>query len=207
VLPNYVLEFEPRDFFPPVEAKLSSTQHTTPLYLGTPPFSYLTTRILLLLAINHTLHDTKMTIPATLNIPTAPDLASSPGPFEGPEKLLEIWFAPSSDAACSAASSHASSSRLRQRSDVPGASPTSNFGGLRRVPRAIWEEMLDIVKCKVLSTVEGEDLDAYLLSWVQGVCVGRQLTGQRIIPLRRAPLDHSQDVRDHAQPARVAPHH
>lgn len=67
------------------------------------------------------------------------------GPFEGPEKLLEIWFAPSP-------------------AQLPDA-PTSTDGkfGLRKVPRAVWEEMLDIVKCKILSYVEGHEMDAYLL--------------------------------------------
>ncbi|KAF7315300.1 PPM-type phosphatase domain-containing protein [Mycena indigotica] len=59
-------------------------------------------------------------------------------PFEGPEKLLEIWFAPSSHGLAG--------------------------GGLKSVPRAVWEDMLDIVKCKVLSVVHGEEIDAYLLS-------------------------------------------
>ncbi|WWD17507.1 S-adenosylmethionine decarboxylase proenzyme [Kwoniella shandongensis] len=91
-----------------------------------------------------------------------PDSApvTSPGPFEGPEKLLEVWFAPS----------------LNQLPDVPESSLSGGlraraareegekWKGLRRVPREVWEEMLDIVKCKVLSVVEGEELDAYLLS-------------------------------------------
>jgi S-adenosylmethionine decarboxylase len=66
-------------------------------------------------------------------------------PFEGPEKLLEIWFAPSADL-------------------VPDAH-TAPHGrsGLRAVDRQIWEDMLDIVKCKVLSTVHGDEIDAYLL--------------------------------------------
>lgn len=55
-------------------------------------------------------------------------------PFEGPEKLLEIWFTPSA-------------------------------GNLRHVHRDLWEEMLDIVKCKVLSVVNGSEMDAYLLRW------------------------------------------
>lgn len=58
--------------------------------------------------------------------------------FEGPEKLLEIWFAPS---------------------------PNSiHHDGLRSVDRSIWESMLDIVKCKVLSTISTSNLDAFLLS-------------------------------------------
>lgn len=66
--------------------------------------------------------------------------------FEGPEKLLEIWFAPSP-------------------ADVEHAAPPAEDGkcGLRKVDRAVWEEMLEIVKCKVLSVIEGSGMDAYLL--------------------------------------------
>ncbi|KAF8210081.1 S-adenosylmethionine decarboxylase [Mycena galopus ATCC 62051] len=64
-------------------------------------------------------------------------------PFEGPEKLLEIWFAPS----------------VADLDD--SGSPTC---GLRKVDPSVWEEMLDIVKCKVLSVVHGDEMDAYLLS-------------------------------------------
>ncbi|KIY65910.1 S-adenosylmethionine decarboxylase [Cylindrobasidium torrendii FP15055 ss-10] len=67
-------------------------------------------------------------------------------PFEGPEKLLEIWFAPSPQS-------------LPDYDPTPGARY-----GLRTVPKAVWEDMLDIVKCKVLSTVEGREMDAHLLS-------------------------------------------
>lgn len=70
----------------------------------------------------------------------------SQSPFEGPEKLLEIWFAPSV-------------------AHLPNAALASSDGkfGLRRVPRPVWEEMLAIVKCKILSVLEGTDMDAYLL--------------------------------------------
>jgi S-adenosylmethionine decarboxylase len=60
----------------------------------------------------------------------------------GPEKLLEVWFAPAPDA-------------------LP-ASAAKN--GLKAVSSETWKEMLDIVHCKVLSVVESEHLDAYLLS-------------------------------------------
>lgn len=74
----------------------------------------------------------------------ADDLASSP-PFEGAEKLLEIWFAPSA-------------------ADVPDAlSPEHGRTGLRKVEPAVWEQMLAIVRCKVLSSVQGQEIDAYLL--------------------------------------------
>ncbi|KAH0565048.1 hypothetical protein GP486_001557 [Trichoglossum hirsutum] len=69
------------------------------------------------------------------------DLDSS-NAFEGPEKLLEVWFSPSSE-------------------NLP-ASAACN--GLKTVSTGIWKEMLDLVNCKVLSIVESEQVDAYLLS-------------------------------------------
>ncbi|KAL0956065.1 hypothetical protein HGRIS_002234 [Hohenbuehelia grisea] len=68
-------------------------------------------------------------------------------PFEGPEKLLEIWFVPSA-------------------ADVPDAETPDENGrtGLRKIPRQVWDDMLNIVRCKVLSVVEGAEMDAYLLS-------------------------------------------
>jgi S-adenosylmethionine decarboxylase len=68
-------------------------------------------------------------------------------PFEGPEKLLEIWFTPSP-------------------TDVQAASAASTIDGkhgLRKVDRSVWEDMLAVVKCQVLSVVEGTETDAYLL--------------------------------------------
>ncbi|THH08387.1 hypothetical protein EW145_g2749 [Phellinidium pouzarii] len=48
---------------------------------------------------------------------------------------------------------------------VPDAA-TAETGksGLRSVDRKVWEDMLDIVKCKILSAVNGLEMDAYLLS-------------------------------------------
>ncbi|EIW70877.1 hypothetical protein TREMEDRAFT_38450 [Tremella mesenterica DSM 1558] len=86
------------------------------------------------------------------------DQGSSPGPFEGPEKLLEVWFAPSPDAL---PTSH-TASKLRKRAD--STPDGTEWKGLRCVPREVWEEMLNIVRCKVLSVVEGKEIDAYLLS-------------------------------------------
>jgi S-adenosylmethionine decarboxylase len=65
-------------------------------------------------------------------------------PFEGPEKLLEIWFAPSA-------------------SHVPHQDNDQDKIGLRSVDRKIWEEMLSIVQCKVLNVIHGQEMDAYLL--------------------------------------------
>ncbi|KAI4591517.1 spermidine resistance protein [Pestalotiopsis sp. 9143b] len=77
----------------------------------------------------------------TINHDVAADLDSSSA-FEGPEKLLEVWFAPSADA-------------------LPaGAKPE----GLKAVAAETWVPMLDEVHCKVLSVVNSEHIDAYLLS-------------------------------------------
>lgn len=72
------------------------------------------------------------------------------GPFEGPEKLLELWFAP-----CVTA--------LPEYEAARGL-PEGARIGLRRVPKSTWEGMLDMVKCKTLSTMSTTDMDAYLLS-------------------------------------------
>lgn len=74
-------------------------------------------------------------------------------PFEGPEKLLEIWFEPPR-------STHSENERL----------------GLRTVSREKWEEMLDIVRCKVLNVIHGKELDAYLLRCLMSTLNPIQLT-------------------------------
>lgn len=77
----------------------------------------------------------------TINHDVADDLDSS-NAFEGPEKLLEVWFAPS-----------------------PSALPAgANENGLMVVPSQTWKEMLQLVHCEVLSVVSSEHMDAYLLS-------------------------------------------
>lgn len=74
--------------------------------------------------------------------------AHFPSPFEGPEKLLEIWFAPSAE-------------------HIPSRDSLDGRLGLRSVSRQIWEDMLHIVKCKVLSVIEGAEMDAYLLRFLK----------------------------------------
>ncbi|KAI9037019.1 adenosylmethionine decarboxylase SPE2 [Aspergillus affinis] len=76
----------------------------------------------------------------TINHAAAQDLDST-NAFEGPEKLLEVWFAPSAES-------------------LGPAKPA----GLKAVPEEIWKDMLDLVNCQVLSIVSSEDVDAYLLS-------------------------------------------
>jgi S-adenosylmethionine decarboxylase len=56
--------------------------------------------------------------------------------------LLEVWFAPAPNA-------------------LP---PGTKKEGLKAVSGETWKEMLDLVNCKVLSVVESEHVDAYLLS-------------------------------------------
>jgi Adenosylmethionine decarboxylase len=60
------------------------------------------------------------------------------GGFEGPEKLLEIWFA---------------------------ENPTESGLGLKSISREDWEDMLTKVRCKVLSVVKSAGVDAYLLRY------------------------------------------
>ena len=62
--------------------------------------------------------------------------------FEGPEKLIEIWFKPPM-------------STLDQQ---------TRSMGLRAVDRSHWEDMLKIVRCQVLSVISNDECDAYLLS-------------------------------------------
>ncbi|GAA6024499.1 hypothetical protein JCM11491_004837 [Sporobolomyces phaffii] len=78
---------------------------------------------------------------------------ASPGPFEGPEKLLELWFAPSEQDVVD-----------RGLPLKGGRKGKERWTGLRQVERSVWEGMLDEVQCKVLSVIEGEETDAYLLS-------------------------------------------
>ncbi|GJN94123.1 hypothetical protein Rhopal_007197-T1 [Rhodotorula paludigena] len=78
---------------------------------------------------------------------------SSPGPFEGPEKLLELWFAPSEEDVAA-----------RNLPLKGGRKGKERWTGLRQVERSVWDSMLDEVQCKVLSVIEGEEVDAYLLS-------------------------------------------
>ena len=77
----------------------------------------------------------------TINRDVTVDLDST-NAFEGPEKLLEVWFSASP-------------------ASLPAATAPA---GLKMVSSEIWNSMLDLVNCKVLSVVESENVDAYLLS-------------------------------------------
>jgi len=77
----------------------------------------------------------------TINREVTADLDST-NAFEGPEKLLEVWFCPS------------------EKALPASASPL----GLKAVSQDSWKEMLDLVNCQVLSVIESRNVDAYLLS-------------------------------------------
>jgi hypothetical protein len=115
-------------------------------------------------------------------------------PFEGPEKLLEIWFKKTVD-----------STGVRS---VPTGVDSTGGLGLRSVPREKWEEMLDIVRCKVLSVIHGTELDAYLLRYVhltnQG-SLNNHSCLQRIFSFYLSLQTYSQDLWHDPQPSRATP--
>ncbi|EEB88061.1 hypothetical protein MPER_14322, partial [Moniliophthora perniciosa FA553] len=43
------------------------------------------------------------------------------------------------------------------------ANPLHGRTGLRKIPSSVWDDMLSIVRCKVLSVITGTEIDAYLL--------------------------------------------
>lgn len=104
------------------------------------------------------------------------------GCFEGPEKLLEIWFSPSPQHLVD--HQHLEYSDSSEEDDVSSnndeedktisvarfSPPRARFhraterrAGLRCVPRPVWDDMLAIVKCTVLNVISNDAVDAYLL--------------------------------------------
>ena len=82
------------------------------------------------------------------DISSVPDTEASLRIFEGPEKLLEIWFGPTPDTVPNISSQFEKDPKKR---------------GLRLVERDVWDEMLDLVKCHVLNVVHNDYFEAYLL--------------------------------------------
>ncbi|OZJ01811.1 hypothetical protein BZG36_05166 [Bifiguratus adelaidae] len=147
-----------------------------------------------------------MQVTDSSNVPLAgSNYSAEAGCFEGPEKLLEIWFSkcPTFIPPCSRRASVEYSapqddlsslslqdsvvvedahfydkpaSMERRASSVNGNGDSAVWDcndtllydtrgtGLRKIDRAIWEDMLSIVKCTVLSVIGNESCDAYLLS-------------------------------------------
>ncbi|TPX47509.1 adenosylmethionine decarboxylase [Synchytrium endobioticum] len=138
---------------------------------------------------NYTSHlhaSTKTTAPPYLPDKLPPSGITHCG-FEGPEKLLEIWFL--STARSESPDSGLGSGPLSPAMATPAAHTTSSHHnaqtesnsfddrwyaddgnldsdqvGLRIVPREVWNDMLAIVKAQILSTVHNEYADGYLLS-------------------------------------------
>lgn len=90
---------------------------------------------------SYTFSPSQATPQLTINREATIDLDSS-NAFEGPEKLLEVWFAPAAD-------------------NLPAG---THKDGLKAVSPETWEGMLDLVNCKVLSRIGSDHVDAYLLS-------------------------------------------
>ena len=105
------------------------------------------------------------------------------GCFEGPEKLLEVWFSPSpqrmadhqhldyfnsseEDDGSSNNDDEDKAERIARfsppRSHCRGDYPQAHTG-LRLVPRSVWDDVLALVKCTVLNVITNDHVDAYLL--------------------------------------------
>lgn len=106
-----------------------------------------------------------VTLTNTTTAPAAGENYSAlEGSFEGPEKLLEIWFSPSSES-------------LKEHQDLPSDDSDdelvnqrrrsyaliSGQKGLRVIPKPVLDKMLALVKCTVLNVISTADVDAYLL--------------------------------------------
>ncbi|CAO3606769.1 unnamed protein product [Cunninghamella blakesleeana] len=114
--------------------------------------------------------------------PSGANYSAEQGCFEGPEKLLEIWFSPTPF--------HYNKNNNKQQrqqeyddddviatstdSDVSDMStPSTPYdnnklllhpNNLRHVEKSIWDDMLAKVKCTVLNVIHNAHVDAYLLS-------------------------------------------
>ncbi|CAO3600763.1 unnamed protein product [Absidia cylindrospora] len=96
------------------------------------------------------------------------------GCFEGPEKLLEIWFSsspviasPSSTLTSTTSPLDACDSDLSDTSTPTTPNNDDTFycdKNLRTVEKPVWDAMLATVKCTVLNVIHNAHVDAYLLS-------------------------------------------
>ncbi|KAG0230061.1 spermidine resistance protein [Actinomortierella wolfii] len=112
---------------------------------------------------HHPLHDNEAGFKDDAFLDTTNDTQEA-GSFEGPEKLLEIWFGP---APYLLQGIRTIPEAVQQA--YPGMVPfefdeATDRYGLCIVPKTVWDTMLDIVKCKVLNQIQNDCMDAYLLS-------------------------------------------
>jgi S-adenosylmethionine decarboxylase len=117
-----------------------------------------------MVSLIHSNNTTTATAPAP-----GENYSAQEGAFEGPEKLLEIWFSPSperlkehqnlSSSDDSSEEDFVSTRRKRRGSHAPVEGKT----GLRMIPKPVLDKMLALVKCTVLNVITNKDVDAYLL--------------------------------------------
>lgn len=100
--------------------------------------------------------------------PTAGEnYSAQEGAFEGPEKLLEIWFSPSPERL----KDHQNLSSDESEDDINcvrnqrrrSHAPVEGKTGLRVIPKPVFDKMLALVKCTVLNVISNKHVDAYLL--------------------------------------------
>ncbi|KAI8984677.1 adenosylmethionine decarboxylase [Mycotypha africana] len=110
--------------------------------------------------------------------PSGANYSAEHGCFEGPEKLLEIWFSPAPFARPVSSHAQATTARCTSNSDsefsdesnpvTPNDSMINLSLGfsndLRTVEKPIWDSMLATVKCTILNIVKNQHVHAYLLS-------------------------------------------
>ncbi|KAG0246413.1 S-adenosylmethionine decarboxylase [Mortierella sp. GBAus27b] len=105
------------------------------------------------------LHDNEAGFKDDVFLDTTNDTQEA-GSFEGPEKLLEIWFGP---APYPLQGIRTIPPEYQQAGNDDSLSGSDRYG-LRIVPKPVWDEMLAIVKCQVLNQIQNDCMDAFLLS-------------------------------------------
>ncbi|KAK3815277.1 MAG: adenosylmethionine decarboxylase [Benniella sp.] len=105
------------------------------------------------------LHDNEAGFKDDVFLDTTNDTQEA-GSFEGPEKLLEIWFGP---APYPLQGIRTIPAKLQTAENDDSMSGSDRYG-LRIVPKPVWDEMLAIVKCQVLNQIQNDCMDAFLLS-------------------------------------------
>ncbi|KAF9114899.1 spermidine resistance protein [Mortierella sp. AM989] len=110
-------------------------------------------------AVQAHLHDNEAGFENDAFLDTTNDTQEA-GSFEGPEKLLEIWFGSAPYLLQGVRTIPTELKSAESDDSLEG----SNRYGLRIVPKPVWDEMLAIVKCQVLNSIQNDCMDAFLLS-------------------------------------------